>query len=79
MRVFVAGASGAIGQPLIAELLKQGRLLFGPIREDGVARLPHTSLDTCGCDTSFGFRKQVAVFISDLHLVFPHKAVFRVI
>ncbi len=29
MRVFVAGASGAIGQPLIAELLKQGHSVVG--------------------------------------------------
>src|SRR5271165_5383680 len=29
MRVFVAGASGAIGEPLIAELLKQGHSLVG--------------------------------------------------
>jgi nucleoside-diphosphate-sugar epimerase len=29
MRVFVAGASGAIGEPLIAELLKQGHTVIG--------------------------------------------------
>lgn len=29
MRVFVAGASGAIGEPLIAELLKQGHSVVG--------------------------------------------------
>ncbi len=29
MRVFVAGASGAIGEPLIAELLKQGHSVIG--------------------------------------------------
>lgn len=29
MRVFVAGASGAIGEPLIAELLKQGHTVVG--------------------------------------------------
>lgn len=29
MRVFVAGASGAIGKPLIAELLRQGHSVVG--------------------------------------------------
>ena len=29
MRVFVAGASGAIGEPLIAELLRQGHSVVG--------------------------------------------------
>jgi nucleoside-diphosphate-sugar epimerase len=29
MRVFVAGASGAIGEPLIAELLKRGHSVTG--------------------------------------------------
>ena len=29
MRVFVAGASGAIGQPLITELLKRGHSVVG--------------------------------------------------
>lgn len=29
MRVFLAGASGAIGEPLIAELLKQGHSVVG--------------------------------------------------
>jgi 2-alkyl-3-oxoalkanoate reductase len=29
MRVFVAGASGAIGEPLIAELVKRGHTVFG--------------------------------------------------
>jgi 2-alkyl-3-oxoalkanoate reductase len=29
MRVFVAGASGAIGEPLITELLKQGHSVVG--------------------------------------------------
>jgi len=29
MRVFVAGASGAIGKPLIAELIRQGHAVTG--------------------------------------------------
>ena len=29
MRVFVVGASGAIGEPMIAELLKQGHTVVG--------------------------------------------------
>ena len=29
MRVFVVGASGAIGEPLIKELLKQGHFVIG--------------------------------------------------
>jgi 2-alkyl-3-oxoalkanoate reductase len=34
VRVFVAGASGAIGQPLIAELIRQGHSVTGMTRSD---------------------------------------------
>ncbi len=34
MRVFVAGATGAIGQPLIAELIRQGHTVTGMARSD---------------------------------------------
>src|SRR5262245_54578924 len=40
MKVFVAGASGAIGQPLIAELVRQGHTVTGMCRnEAGVQKL----------------------------------------
>ena len=39
MRVFVAGASGAIGRPLIAELLRHGHALTGMTRSEAGARL----------------------------------------
>lgn len=35
MRVFVAGASGAIGQPLVGELVRQGHTVTGMTRSDG--------------------------------------------
>jgi NAD(P)-dependent dehydrogenase (short-subunit alcohol dehydrogenase family) len=35
MRVFVAGASGAIGQPLITELGRQGHTVTGMTRSEG--------------------------------------------
>jgi 2-alkyl-3-oxoalkanoate reductase len=38
MRIFVAGASGAIGQPLIAELLRQGHTVTGMTRSEAGAR-----------------------------------------
>ncbi len=38
MRVFVAGASGAIGEPLIAELLKQGHSVIGMTTSETGAR-----------------------------------------
>jgi len=38
MRVFVAGASGAIGEPLIAELLKQGHSVVGMTTSEDRAR-----------------------------------------
>jgi nucleoside-diphosphate-sugar epimerase len=38
MRVFVAGASGAIGQPLIAELVRQGHTVTGMTRSDAGAK-----------------------------------------
>ncbi len=39
MRVFVAGASGAIGEPLIAELLKQGHSVVGMTTSETGAKL----------------------------------------
>jgi hypothetical protein len=38
MRVFVAGASGAIGEPLIAELLKQGHSVVGMTSSEARAK-----------------------------------------
>jgi 2-alkyl-3-oxoalkanoate reductase len=38
MRVFVAGASGAIGRPLIAELIRRGHTGTGMTRSEGGAR-----------------------------------------
>jgi len=38
MRIFVAGASGAIGQPLIAELLHKGHAVTGMTHSDAGAR-----------------------------------------
>jgi 2-alkyl-3-oxoalkanoate reductase len=39
MRVFVAGASGAIGEPLIAELLKRGHSVVGMTTSETRARI----------------------------------------
>ena len=39
MKIFVAGASGAIGQPLIAELIRQGHTVTGISRS--IDRLAH--------------------------------------
>ena len=39
MRVFVAGASGAIGEPLIAELLKRGHSVMGMTTSETRARI----------------------------------------
>src|SRR5207237_1145714 len=38
MNVFVAGASGAIGRPLIAELVRRGPVVTGMTRSDAGAR-----------------------------------------
>jgi pyruvate/2-oxoglutarate dehydrogenase complex dihydrolipoamide dehydrogenase (E3) component len=38
MRIFVAGASGAIGQPLIAELIRRGHEVTGMTRSEAGAR-----------------------------------------
>jgi nucleoside-diphosphate-sugar epimerase len=38
MRIFVAGASGAIGQPLIAELIRQGHAVTGTTHSEAGAR-----------------------------------------
>lgn len=43
MKIFVAGASGAIGQPLIAELIRQGHVVTGMTRsEAGSKKLADT-------------------------------------
>ncbi len=39
MRVFVAGASGAIGEPLIAELIKQGHSVVGMTTSEARAKI----------------------------------------
>ena len=38
MNVFVAGASGAIGRPLVAELVRRGHAVTGMTRSDAGAR-----------------------------------------
>ncbi len=38
MRIFVAGASGAIGQPLIAELVRRGHEVTGMTHSEAGAR-----------------------------------------
>ena len=38
MKVFIAGASGAIGQPLVAELIRQGHSVTGMTRSDAGAQ-----------------------------------------
>jgi nucleoside-diphosphate-sugar epimerase len=50
MRVFVAGASGAIGEPLIAELLKQGHSVVGMTTMLRLQRWQH-SLRSLACTT----------------------------
>jgi nucleoside-diphosphate-sugar epimerase len=37
MQIFVAGASGAIGQPLVAELIRQGHTVTGMTHSDAGA------------------------------------------
>ena len=39
MKIFVAGASGAIGQPLIAELIRRGHTVTGISRSDAGAKI----------------------------------------
>src|SRR5271168_4497095 len=51
-------------------------LLLGPIREDNLARLLHSRLDT---SRPRGFRNQVAVLVRDLHLVLTQKFVFDMV
>ena len=39
MKIFVAGASGAIGRPLLAELVRQGHAVTGMTNSDAGARV----------------------------------------
>jgi 2-alkyl-3-oxoalkanoate reductase len=70
MRVFVAGASGAIGEPLIAELLKQGHSVVGmtsnAARAEALERLGATAaianaLDAAAVETALRAAKAEAV------------------
>src|ERR1700761_8013519 len=70
MRVFVAGASGAIGQPLIAELLKQGHSVVGMttsetrakmLESQGASAMIVDALDAAGVEGGLGQSKAEAV------------------
>jgi nucleoside-diphosphate-sugar epimerase len=54
MKVFVAGATGAIGQPLIAELMRQGHTVTGMTRSEagsqGLTKLGATVALVSACD-----------------------------
>ncbi|MFL5871355.1 MAG: SDR family oxidoreductase, partial [Solirubrobacterales bacterium] len=51
MRVFVAGASGAIGRPLIGQLIEAGHEVAGMTRrEDRVAEIRGRGADCVVCD-----------------------------
>ena len=43
MNIFVAGASGAIGRPLLAELVRQGHAVTGMTNSDAGARSSRAS------------------------------------
>jgi nucleoside-diphosphate-sugar epimerase len=46
MKIFVAGASGAIGQPLVAKLIRQGHSVAGMTHSDrGAERLKKAGAD----------------------------------
>lgn len=48
MRVFVAGATGAIGKPLVAELLRSGHSVVGLARsERGLRELRDAGAEPC--------------------------------
>ena len=70
MRVFIAGASGAIGEPLIAELLRQGHQVFGmttneerakQLERQGVEPLIANALDATAVDAAMRLTKPEAV------------------
>src|SRR5665213_638996 len=55
MKVFVAGATGAIGQPLIAELIAQGHIVTGMTHsEAGARRLRAAGVDVAIADALNG-------------------------
>ena len=55
MKVFVAGATGAIGQPLIAELIAEGHTVTGMTHsEAGARRLRAAGVDVAIADAHNG-------------------------
>jgi nucleoside-diphosphate-sugar epimerase len=74
MKVFVAGASGAIGQPLVAELIRQGHTVTGMthsdagaerLRKAGAAVAQVSALDEAGVQDAL-WRSSAEVVIDEL-------------
>lgn len=84
MRVFVAGASGAIGRPLVPRLLEAGHEVTGMTRsEDGAAEIRAAGARTAVCDVfdEEGVRAAVAEARAEavVHQMtaLPHRLDFR--
>ena len=70
MRVFVAGASGAIGRPLIAELIRQGHTVTGMTRsEAGAQNLAALGASVAQVSAFDGFAVEQAVRRSQAEVV----------
>jgi nucleoside-diphosphate-sugar epimerase len=70
MKVFVAGATGAIGQPLIAELIAEGHTVTGMTHsEAGARRLRAAGVDVAIADALNGDAVEGALRASHAEVV----------
>jgi len=77
MRVFVTGASGHIGSPLVAELLQAGHEVVGLARSDSSAAALEAAgaeVDRGDLDDLDGLAKAAASADGVVHLAFKHEA-----
>ena len=78
MKVFVAGASGAIGRPLIAELIRKGHTVTGMTHsEAGARRLRELGVDVAIANALDADAVETALGATDAEAVIDELTLYR--